>query len=159
MEDLCPVVQLSPMAGAAPDHRGRAAAATAEQVMRARYSAYARQEMDYRPHLLHPTTGRLRREEQPRLGRGRQWHGLRIVRTDAGAEGDDEGRWSSSRPFRSTGCARSTTSWPASFGKTGRVLREREEGAVRAGRPRLAQGRPEHPCRAAAAKKHKKCCG
>ena len=77
----------------APLHRGLKRAETAEELMRSRYSAFARTEVGY---LLatHPEPGRddkLRRAELLRSCRQTHWLGLTIREVRAGGSDDLEG--------------------------------------------------------------------
>ena len=71
---------------------GERLAATAEELMRARYSAYTQVEMDFLFESLHPD----RRDENDRDG-GRdwaensEWHGLEIKTTEGGGADDETG--------------------------------------------------------------------
>ena len=62
-----------------PLHRGRALPATAEQLMRSRYSAYAVGELGYVFRTWHPRT----RPDDVRPDPGTRWTGLRILAADA----------------------------------------------------------------------------
>ena len=67
-------------------HRGEAQAATAEQLMRSRYSAYAVRDVDYLLRSWHP------RSRPPRLALGPlPWTGLEIVGKTGGGLFDDSG--------------------------------------------------------------------
>ncbi|MFD0902915.1 YchJ family protein [Actinomadura sediminis] len=68
-------------------HRGEAAAATAEELMRSRYSAFAEHDEDYLLRTWHPATRPARIDFDP----GTRWTGLEIVRTEAGGPGDARG--------------------------------------------------------------------
>jgi SEC-C motif-containing protein len=70
-----------------PLHQGVREAATAEEVMRARYSAYAVGDLDYVFRTWHPRT----RPENLRPIDGLEWTGLQIVDTVDGQPGDDHG--------------------------------------------------------------------
>lgn len=63
--------------------------ATAEALMRSRYTAYVQQDEKYLLQTWHPTT------RPPELGLQQQalvtWLGLKIIRTQAGAENDSHG--------------------------------------------------------------------
>jgi len=67
-------------------------AGSPEQVMRARYSAYANQETDYLLDSLHPDK---REDHDPestgQWARNAEWHGLEIVSMEGGGEEEDEG--------------------------------------------------------------------
>lgn len=92
MQQPCPCGGFSYGSCCGPLHRGGRAAATAEQLMRSRYSAYALGELDY---LLatHPSPeplARRRRELAASLGAVR-WQRLRILATAAGGPTDSTG--------------------------------------------------------------------
>ena len=70
-----------------PLHDNRVQAATAEQLMRSRYSAYAVGRLDHVWRTWHPRTRPTAIDPTP----GLTWTGLRIRRTEAGQPGDDEG--------------------------------------------------------------------
>lgn len=60
-------------------------AATAEALMRSRYSAYATTNIDYILKTWHPTT------RPATISATAQWCGLTVLRCQGGGEGDDEG--------------------------------------------------------------------
>lgn len=66
---------------------GGETAATAEQLMRSRYTAFARCVADYLLSTWHPAT----RPSRVKLDAAQHWIGLRIVGTEAGGESDDFG--------------------------------------------------------------------
>ncbi|WP_067484040.1 YchJ family protein [Actinomadura hibisca] len=68
-------------------HRGRARAATAEQLMRSRYSAFAVRDAAYLLASWHPAT----RPPALDFDRGLRWEGLEIVRTEDGTPFHDRG--------------------------------------------------------------------
>lgn len=70
-----------------PLHRGAQQATTAEQLMRSRYSAYARGERDHLFRTWHPRT----RPDDVTTDRGLRWTGLTVLVTDAGGPDDEEG--------------------------------------------------------------------
>jgi SEC-C motif-containing protein len=74
-------------------HRGERQALTAEQLMRSRYSAFVRAEVDYLM-ATHPEPGlpvARRRRELQRSCRQLRWLGLTIVEVRAGGPQDLEG--------------------------------------------------------------------
>ena len=72
---------------------GKKDAATAEQLMRARYSAYTQAEMEFLMGSLHPERREETDEESARDWAGNsQWHGLEIRSTEDGGENDDRGK-------------------------------------------------------------------
>lgn len=70
-----------------PLHRGESQAATAEQLMRSRYSAYAVGDLDYVWQTWHPKT----RPDALTPTDGLTWIGLEIVDTVDGQPGEDTG--------------------------------------------------------------------
>jgi SEC-C motif-containing protein len=68
-------------------HRGAAEAATAEQLMRSRYSAFALLDTDYLLRTWHPRTAPAELELDP----GMQWRRLDILSTSRGGPLDTEG--------------------------------------------------------------------
>ena len=68
-------------------HRGEAAAATAEALMRSRYSAFALGDMAYLAHSWHPDTRPGRIRDDPT----RRWTGLEVVATTGGGLLDRDG--------------------------------------------------------------------
>lgn len=72
----------------APYHSGEAFPATAEKLMRSRYSAYVTKNVDYLLATWHESS----RPKQLDLDREpRKWLGLKIVATEAGSVDDFEG--------------------------------------------------------------------
>ncbi|CAA9321438.1 MAG: UPF0225 protein YchJ [uncultured Friedmanniella sp.] len=70
-----------------PLHDNRVQAATAEQLMRSRYSAYAVGRLDHVARTWHPRT----RPDQIEPAPGLAWTGLSIHRTESGQPGDEVG--------------------------------------------------------------------
>ncbi|MFI0410012.1 YchJ family protein [Actinomadura sp. 3N508] len=68
-------------------HRGEASAATAAELMRSRFSAFARQDEAYLLATWHPAT----RPEQIGFENALRWTQLEIVREEAGGPDDDKG--------------------------------------------------------------------
>ena len=87
-----------------PFHRGEALPATAEQLMRSRYSAYSRGVIDY---LLRTHPSELpeakRRQELKASCRGVRWTRLAIVATNAGGASDLTGTVTFEAHYRSMG--------------------------------------------------------
>jgi len=75
-----------------PALKGVRAAATAEACMRARYTAYTLSEMDYVADTIHPDHREGYDADNARNWAERsEWHGLEILATTGGGEGDDTG--------------------------------------------------------------------
>ena len=79
-----------------PLHQGVGAAATAEALMRSRYSAYAIGAHDYLLRTWHPRT---RPDDLPPTP-GVEWIALEILATEAGGEEDHEGEVTFRARFR-----------------------------------------------------------
>ncbi len=75
-----------------PIIKGERAAETPEQVMRARYSAYAKVETDYLQASLHPDKKDDHDPESTRhWAENAEWHGLEIIKIEDGGPEDNEG--------------------------------------------------------------------
>ena len=71
---------------------GDAKAETAEALMRARYSAYVKEEVDFLLNSLHPDgAGGVDRESTKAWAQNAKWHGLEILDTAAGSAKDETG--------------------------------------------------------------------
>ena len=85
---LCPCGSDEPFGRCClPLHLGERQAETAEQLMRARYSAYAVDDLDYVWQTWHPRT----RPEALTPAAGLTWTGLEILDTVDGRTGDESG--------------------------------------------------------------------
>ncbi|GAA4114976.1 YchJ family protein [Nocardioides fonticola] len=115
--DQCPCGTGTPyVACCAPLHRGTARAATAEQLMRSRYAAFARGEAGYLFRTWHPRTRPDEVELDPRVS----WVRLEITDTLAGGAEEE------------TGEVAFAAHWRTADGGSG-VLVERSRFARRAG--------------------------
>lgn len=76
-----------------PIIKGVRLAVTAEELMRARYTAYTQVEVDFLQESLHPEA---RSDSDPAGARdwaeNSTWHGLEVLNTEAGGPGDDAGK-------------------------------------------------------------------
>jgi SEC-C motif-containing protein len=144
-----------------PYIQGAENAPTAEALMRSRYCAYVKSEIDY----IHDTThgsqrSKFNREESLAWSRNADWKSLEILRTESGGIGDDAG----------------TVEFVALYHEKGKAVRHHEiaeftkEGgrwyfvdgqapkpvqAVRQG-PKIGRN---DPCPCGSGRKFKKCCG
>jgi SEC-C motif-containing protein len=85
----CPCGSGKPYADCcAPLHRGERGAATAEVLMRSRYSAYVLKNSDYLSATWHPST---RPASLDLSGDDTPWQRLSIIATEQGAENDETG--------------------------------------------------------------------
>jgi SEC-C motif-containing protein len=80
-------------------HRGERHAATAEELMRSRYAAYALGESDYLFRTWHPRT----RPADVATGGGIVWTALEVTDTADGGVGDDQGQVEFTAHFESGG--------------------------------------------------------
>ncbi len=99
-----------------PLHRGEAIAQTAEQLMRSRYSAFARGEGDYLLRTWHPRT----RPEELRLDPQHVWTGLEMLSTRDGGPQDAQGEVSYRASSRSRDGRSGTLTEVARFERRGR---------------------------------------
>ena len=76
-----------------PIIKGKTKAPTAEALMRARYSAYEKHEIDFIINSCEEGDGIAEIDKQATedWSRQAQWNGLKIIRTEKGTEKDDEG--------------------------------------------------------------------
>jgi SEC-C motif-containing protein len=141
--------------------KGEQKAGTAEQLIRSRYSAYARGEIDYLYTSLHPDKRADFDEKSTRDWAERsQWHGLEIVETYRGAEKDTEGRIEFTASFTDDGIRREHREL-ASFSKvegTWYFVKGEVAPVRQFVRPGPKTGRND-PCPCGSGKKFKKCCG
>lgn len=140
---------------------GEQPAATAEALMRSRYSAYVIGEVTYLGQTLHPNH-RADWDEAAtaRWAEGSQWLGLEILATEAGGEGDEEGWVEFAASYREEGVhkrhqensrfQRHAGVWHYVDGELPKPQTQRNEGA-KVGR--------NDPCSCGSGKKFKKCCG
>lgn len=140
--------------------RGARAATTAEELMRARYTAFAQQEIDYLKDSHDPQTrGEFDPEAAKEWSSRSQWKGFDVLRTEAGGPGDTTGvvefiaRYSIDgadidhheiSEFRKDG-----DTWYFHDGKEVPTT-ERRDG------PKIGRN---DPCPCGSGKKFKKCCG
>jgi SEC-C motif-containing protein len=135
----------------------QARAATAEALMRSRYTAYAERNISYLLQTWHPCT----RPSVLDPATIPNWCGLQIVRTERGRKDDDEGLVE----FVATALVRNTL---CTLHEVSRFVREAGEWLYVAG-DLLEDGKPAEnrpskagrndPCPCGSGKKFKKCCG
>lgn len=134
---------------------------TAEQLMRSRYSAHAKQEIPYLHQTIHPDCREDWNEQDVTAwSTNAVWQGLDIVFTEAGGPADDQGivefvaRFSmKGDPMRHHERAvfeKMENQW---YFKEGEFVKPKQ---IRRETPRV--GRNE-PCPCGSGKKYKKCCG
>lgn len=92
-QDTCPCTsKLAFKDCCQPFLTGKAQPSTTEQLLRARYTAFATGKVDYIIQTHHSKTrGELKRDEIESWSKGSEWKGLEIVQKEAGEAGDSEG--------------------------------------------------------------------
>ncbi|NLM00237.1 MAG: YchJ family protein [Treponema sp.] len=143
-----------------PIIKGKIKATTAESLMRSRYSAYVKHEIDWivKSCAQSAEENKIDMEETRKWSEESIWHGLKIIRTEKGGENDTEGTVEFSATYTRTGLkdvhleqayfSKKNGEW---FYETGNLI---PTTVVREGKK---VGRNE-PCPCGSGKKHKKCC-
>src|SRR3569832_755629 len=140
---------------------GKRAAPTAEALMRSRYSAFVKDEIDYLRESLHPDH---RRDYDPvatrQWAQQSEWEKLEVVVTTGGGEDDDEGTVEFIATYRQKGSkiahhelgnfVRQNGRW---YYADGKLI---TPGTVRNECPKVGRN---NPCPCGSGKKYKKCCG
>jgi SEC-C motif-containing protein len=140
---------------------GERPAATAEQLMRSRYSAYVEKQIPYLRSSLHPEHRKDYDEKSSReWAESAEWLGLQIVETSGGGPDDEAGDIEFIAAFSVQG-ERQEHHERAHFERVGANWyfvsgREVKPKPVVRAAPKV--GRNE-PCPCGSGKKHKKCCG
>lgn len=144
----------------APYLSGQKNAPTAEALMRSRYTAYTRNDLDYIARTWHSATRPvLNKDESDNHAEKMQWLGLEIIATEAGMAHDAEGMVEFIAHYQAQGVT----------GKMHEVSRFRREGgawryldgkvdsrdADTRNMPRVGRN---DPCPCGSGKKYKKCC-
>lgn len=144
-----------------PIIKGTKKAATAEELMRARYSSYVKQEIDFIIDTCESSEqiAQIDRKATEDWSRNSTWHGLRILRTEKGTPSDTEGIVEFEAVYTQKHI-RETHHEMAYFKKIGdewaySTGELKVETIVREGRK---IGRNE-PCPCGSGKKYKNCCG
>jgi SEC-C motif-containing protein len=144
-----------------PVIKGDRVAATAEALMRARYTAYSQVEMDFLQTTVHPD---YRQDEDSDGARdwaeNSEWHGLEIITTTAGGQDDEVGEVEFVASYTYAGenkqyhevaeFRRSEGVWMFTEGRPG-VKKPLVRSEPRTGR--------NDPCLCGSGKKFKRCCG
>ncbi|MCG8425771.1 MAG: YchJ family protein [Chromatiales bacterium] len=145
----------------APVLAGTQAVATAEQLMRARYSAFVKEEIDFLTTSLHPEH---RHDHDANATRrwaaNSDWQGLEIVATEAGQEDDEQGVVEFIATFKEKGMVRKHHE-RSQFKKQDGVWYFVDGEVVPAATqvhntPKVGRN---DPCPCGSGKKYKKCCG
>jgi SEC-C motif-containing protein len=160
--ELCPCGSGDAYAGCCePLIRGERNAETAEALMRSRYSAYAKAEIDYLYQTTHPSQRlKFNHEESAAWSKKSQWISLEVLRTEKGGPGEDVGIVEFVARYREKDrlvnhheiaeFVHEEGGWRFKDGHS-----PKPEQAIRKG-PKIGRN---DPCLCGSGKKHKKCCG
>ena len=160
-ENACPCGSERPYAECCePVIEGKRSAKTAEELMRSRYSAYAKGKVSHVLKSSHPNLRQTLDENATRQwSDGAEWEHIEIVRTEKGGEDDDEGAVEFIAHFTEDGVKR--THHEISHFKKFRGRWYYNDGEVVKPRPFKREepktGRND-PCPCGSGKKFKKCC-
>ena len=144
-----------------PFIKGESLPETAEKLMRSRYSAFAKTEVEY---LYTSTLPSQRSQHDPEGSRewaeNSEWHGLTIVKTEKGGENDTDGSVEFIAEFTQQGQKIDHHELATFKKEEGRWYFEDGEGVAQRPFKREAPkvGRND-PCPCGSGKKFKKCCG
>ncbi len=152
---LCPCASGKPFAACCePFIQGKIQAPTAEALMRSRYTAYAKKQVDYLLKTWHADT----RPKQIRIEEIPEWKHLAIMRVEDGSETDHEGTVAFTATaithgkafvLHETSCfKKENNQW---FYVDGHINEQTNDKPVKVGR--------NSPCPCNSGKKFKKCCG
>ena len=160
--DLCPCGSERPYKQCCePYIRGTRNAPTAEALMRSRYCAYVKSEIDYIYGTTHSSQrGKFDRKESEDWSQKTDWHSLEICQTDAGGEEDHAGTVEFIARYRNRGkmarhhevaeFKKEEGQWYFFDGHAPKYEQVKRDGA-KIGR--------NDPCPCGSGKKYKKCCG
>jgi len=134
---------------------------TAEELLRARYTAFTRGDIDFILATHHSKTRQeVKREEIEEWSKQSEWHALKVVQTEAGQAADQEGTVAFCAEFTAQG--KRQEHWE-------QALFQKEEGHWRFLDARALKNEPfrrsepktgrNDPCACGSGKKFKKCCG
>ncbi len=144
-----------------PYLKGKAKPPTAEALLRSRYTAFTRGDIDYILSTHHPKTkGEVKREEIEEGSKGSEWLGLKILQTSEGQAGDEKGTVTFHARYRAEGKEHDHYEH-SFFEKDGGEWRFLDAQGLKPGtyvRPEPKLGRND-PCKCGSGKKFKKCCG
>ncbi|MCM2278438.1 MAG: YchJ family metal-binding protein [Oligoflexia bacterium] len=162
----CPCCSgLSPESCCLPYIQGKKKPQTAEALLRARYTAFTRADVDYILSTHHSRTrAEVKREEIEEWAKGSRWLGLEIVQQEAGQAADEKGTivFCARYEAQGEGPGKVEEHWEQSlFEKEAgewRFLDARglQQGPYRRAEPKVGRN---DPCPCGSGKKYKKCCG
>ncbi len=159
--DLCPCGSKIAYAECCrPLIKGERRAETAERLMRSRYSAYVKKELEYIYTSLHPHSRSNYDEKSSRAwAENAEWHSLEIVESKGGGPGDREGKVEFIAVYSQNG-VKTEHHELSTFKKEGDTWyfadgRQMPKKPVSAA-PKVGRN---DPCPCGSGKKFKKCCG
>jgi SEC-C motif-containing protein len=144
-----------------PHIQGKSKPSTAEGLLRARYTAFTRGDVDYILNTHHPRTrGDVKREEIEEWSKNSDWLGLKILQKEAGQAGDDTGTIVFHARYETDGKAQDHYEH-AQFEKDQGVwmfldAQGLKPGPIKRTEPKIGRN---DPCHCGSGKKFKKCHG
>jgi SEC-C motif-containing protein len=147
-----------------PKIQGKAKAATAEELLRARYTAFTLGEVEYIIKTHHSRTAKdLSREEVEQWSKNSEWLGLTIHNKDKGEATDDTGTIEFHVRYQARDKKKPTDHYERSvFEKEGGQWKFVDAEGAESGTP-IRRAEPKvgrnDPCTCGSGKKYKKCCG
>lgn len=140
--------------------KGERKAETAEELLRSRYSAYAKVEADYLLNTLAPDQRENHDDEGTReWAEKSEWHGLEILKTEAGGPGDEEGDVEFVASYTFDGIRQKHHELAHFTKEEGTWYFENGEPVTETfvrSEPKVGRN---DPCPCGSGKKYKKCCG
>lgn len=144
-----------------PIIQGKRRAETAEQLLRARYSAFTRGDVDFIMATHHSKTrGELKRDETEAWSKNSEWLGLKIVQIDGGRSEDEQATIIFNAMYRADG--KDEDHWEKSYFQKENGLwyfldaQGIQTGTYKRSEPKVGRN---DPCSCGSGKKYKKCCG
>ena len=140
---------------------GEKSAATAEALMRARYTAHATDAFDFLETSIHSSTREpVDRQQMKQFADSVTWEGMDVHETSGGGENDDEGSVSFTAKYSVNGVEQELREDATFVREEGewRYLDGDVHGHTPYRREAPKVGRND-PCPCGSGKKHKKCCG
>ncbi len=141
--------------------QGKAMAQTAEQLLRARYTAFTRGDVDFILSTHHSKTrNEVKREEIEEWSKNSKWLGLKIFQSEAGKKDDEQGTLIFGAYYTQNDKNEEHIE-KSFFEKENGQWKFLDAQGVQTGTFRRAEpktGRND-PCPCGSGKKHKKCCG
>lgn len=160
--NLCPCGSTKPYTQCCePFHKGQAKPKTTEELLRARYSAFVKHEIDYIIRTHHSeTVHEIKRAEVESWAKESEWHELKIHQKEAGEASDNSGTIIFGASYTAQGKKQDHLE-KSFFEKEKGEWKFKDAQGIQTG-PYVRQepkvGRND-PCSCGSGKKYKKCCG